>query len=130
MHKPTKVPTDIAIKPPPGTYCQILSRSGMVLNQQIEAKAGTIDGNYTGNYQVILQNNSNEDYYVKSCNRVAPLVTYHISKPTLQDVQELHTAIQGTNGFSSTGLNATEACIHHVNVDTSLTHHDGLYSTE
>jgi dUTP pyrophosphatase len=120
-HTPTKVPTDIAIKPPPGTYCQILSRSGMLLNQQIEAKAGTIDSDYTGNVQVILHNNSEQDYYAKRGDRVAQLITYHISQPTPTDVQELPATVRGTHGFGSTGINATDACIRHVNVATSLT---------
>jgi len=40
---PTKVPTDLAICPQEGTYCQVLTRSGLLLNHQIEAKAGVID---------------------------------------------------------------------------------------
>ena len=49
-----KVPTDLAIKPLPGTYGQILSQSGLVTKYNIEVKAGTIDADYTGNVTVLF----------------------------------------------------------------------------
>jgi deoxyuridine 5'-triphosphate nucleotidohydrolase len=50
------IPTDISICPPPGTYCQILPRSGLVLKHCVTTRAGTIDRDYCGNVQVILHN--------------------------------------------------------------------------
>ncbi len=37
-----KNPTDLAIQPPKGTYCQILSRSGLITKHDVEVKAGSI----------------------------------------------------------------------------------------
>jgi hypothetical protein len=51
---PTAVPTDIAVCPPLGTYCQVLSRSGLMLHHQVEVKAGVIDQDYTGNVKIVL----------------------------------------------------------------------------
>jgi dUTP pyrophosphatase len=59
-----KVPTDLAIKLPTGTYCQILSRSGMKTNYNIKVKAGTIDSDYTGNVTIILKNNSQQTFQI------------------------------------------------------------------
>jgi deoxyuridine 5'-triphosphate nucleotidohydrolase len=61
----TTVPirTDIALRPPPNTYCQILSRTGMVFKHGIEIKAGTIDRDYTGNVTVLLHNTTDQPYH-------------------------------------------------------------------
>lgn len=59
------VPLDIMITPPPGTYAQIYSRSGMSLKHQIDVRAGTIDRDYTGNVKVILDNTSEHPYSIK-----------------------------------------------------------------
>jgi dUTP pyrophosphatase len=63
-----KIPTDIAVTPPPGTYCQILSRSGLITKHNIEVKAGTIDRDYTGNVTVVLQNNSDKPFIIHQGN--------------------------------------------------------------
>jgi dUTP pyrophosphatase len=63
-HTQVKVPTDIAISPPPGIYCQILPHSGLVLHHQLESKSGTIDHDYTRNIMVILYNSSSSSYTV------------------------------------------------------------------
>ncbi len=65
------VPTDIAIKPPPGTYGQILSQSGLITKHNIEVKAGTIDADYTGNVMVLLYKNSIVPFQVNQGNRIA-----------------------------------------------------------
>ncbi len=62
-HTKASIPTD-TLQPPVGTYAQILSRSGLLLNHGIEIKAGTIDHDFTGNVQVVLQNNSDIPFTV------------------------------------------------------------------
>jgi dUTP pyrophosphatase len=75
----SKIPTNLAIRPPPGTYCQIPSQSGMILNHDTKVTAGTIDHDYTGNVQVVLKNNSNPDYQVKQGDRRAQMIIYQIT---------------------------------------------------
>jgi deoxyuridine 5'-triphosphate nucleotidohydrolase len=99
---PTAVATDIAVRPPPGTYCQILSRSGMMLNYRVEAKAGVIDRDYTGNIQVILLNHSDIPYIIKQGDKIAQLVTYYIAQPTPEVTSHLTATDRGPNGFGST----------------------------
>jgi dUTP pyrophosphatase len=53
----TKIPLDITIQPPSGTYIQLLSRSGLAL-KGITVLAGVIDPDYRGNITVLLHNNS------------------------------------------------------------------------
>jgi dUTP pyrophosphatase len=102
-HTIAKVPTDIAITPPPGTYCQILSCSGLFTTHGIETKAGTIDRDYTGNVQVILQNNSEQPYHITTGSRIAQMVIYKIAQPKVSEVPSLPTTTRGEYGFGSTG---------------------------
>jgi dUTP pyrophosphatase len=73
-----KIPTDHTISPQ-GTYGQILSRSGMVTTHSTETKVVTIDADYTGNITMVVKNNSNIPYNIKTGDRVAQLIIYKIS---------------------------------------------------
>jgi dUTP pyrophosphatase len=99
----TLVPTNIAVTPPIGTYCQIISRSGLLLNHQIEVKAGTIDRDYTRDVKVVLINTSNTPYTIEKGERIAQLVTYCIALPTPAIMQQLVTTKQNNQGFGITG---------------------------
>ncbi len=99
------IPTDIALRPPPNTYCQILSRSGMVLKHGIEVKAGTIDRDYTGNVTVLLHNTADQPYHVNTQDRIAQFIIYPIEHPPMSQPSQLVHTTHGNNGFGSTGSN-------------------------
>jgi deoxyuridine 5'-triphosphate nucleotidohydrolase len=99
-----KVPTDIAIKPPPGTYCQILSRSGLVTKHNVKVKAVMIDTDYTGNITAILYNNSDVNYQIHKGDRVAQVLIYNITQPTIQETSELAKTQRGNQGFGHSGI--------------------------
>lgn len=105
---PTTIPTDIAVCPPTGTYCQVLSRSGLLLHHQVEAKAGVIDRDYTGNVKVILLNHATTPYTVKKGDKIAQLLTYHIAQPIPEPVKHLGPTERGDNGFGSTDLHQSQ----------------------
>jgi dUTP pyrophosphatase len=69
-----KVSKNLSVHPPPGTYCQIWSRSGLLTKHGIEAKAGTIDRDYTGDVTIVLYNNSGTPYHIVHSDRIAQLV--------------------------------------------------------
>jgi dUTP pyrophosphatase len=96
------VPLDIAITPLPGTYAQILSWSGLSLKHHVDIKAETIDRNYTGNVQVILENAGDVPYSIKIGDRIAQMVI--LSHQTLVIVQ---VDTLGTTGRGSTGVNTS-----------------------
>jgi len=81
-HKQCMIPTDLAISPPNGTYCQIMSRSGMVLKHGIETRAGTIDSDLRGDVTIILCNTTDQPFNVRVGDRVAQLITFYIAQPT------------------------------------------------
>jgi dUTP pyrophosphatase len=118
----TKVPTDIAVRPPANTYCQLLSRSGLVFKHGIEVRAGTIDRDYTGNVVVLLRNTSDTPYIVRHGDRIAQLVVYSIVHPTLQECNSLTDTARGSGGFGSTGQHSLVNQIQNKSTDTSSDH--------
>jgi len=59
------IATDISFKLPPGTYGQIMSRSGLSVKNNIDVRAGTIDADFQGNVRVHLANTSQQKFLVK-----------------------------------------------------------------
>ena len=82
----------------------IKSRSGMSFKHQIETGAGVIDCDYSGEIKVILRNNGDKDYEVKSGDRIAQMLIFQVSVPDVVEVQELPKTERGIKGFGSTGI--------------------------
>ena len=103
------VPLDIAITPPPNTYAQIFSRSGMSLKHNVDVRAGTIDRDYTGNIQVILDNMGEKPFTIKIGDRIAQMVILQVCSPVAVPTGNLMTTTRGGNGFGSTGTSTIPA---------------------
>jgi len=99
------IPLDIAITSPSGSYVQILSRSGMSLKYHVDVRAGTIDRDYTGNVQVLLENSGDNPFTIKIGDRIAQLVLIDIQTPPILQTDALSDTTRGDNGFGSTGVN-------------------------
>jgi dUTP pyrophosphatase len=78
----TKVPLDIAILPPIGSYVQLMSRSGLAL-KGVTCHAGVIDPDYRGNITVLLHNSTDKPIKIKAGDRIAQILFQQISTPTL-----------------------------------------------
>jgi deoxyuridine 5'-triphosphate nucleotidohydrolase len=115
-HTVTKIPTNIAVRPPQGTYCQIWSRSGLVTKHGIAVQAGTIDRDYTGDVTVILYNHSSAPYMVQEGHKIAQLVIHKIAQPPICETSNLPEMDRGNNGFGSTDLD--QAVVNAVHDDT------------
>jgi len=100
----TLIPLDITITPPPGTYVQLHSRSGLAAKHGLDVKAGVIDADFTGNVTVIMQNHSEEPYTVQQGDRIAQMVFTAILTPELHQHNTTATTIRADNGFGSTGV--------------------------
>ncbi len=103
-HTRCAIPLDISITLPRGTYAQILSRSGLCLKHHIDVRAGTIDRDYTGNVQVILENMGNEPSHINIGDRIAQMVLINIQTPVIHETQQLQSTERGALGFGSTGI--------------------------
>ena len=121
------IPLDINIVPPKGTYGQIFSRSGLAAKHSIDVCAGTIDPDYTGNVQVLLQNNSTEPYTVSRGDRIAQVIFLQIKTPDVINVSQIPTSTRGNNGFGSTGIAAMQpsdkptTTVHVIPPDANIT---------
>ena len=97
-----KVLTDIAFTPPPGHYGQILSRSGLAANKNIDCHAGVIDPDYTGNLTVLLNNSGPQPHDIQIGDKIAQLVFIKVATPQLAIVDELQHTERAAQGFGST----------------------------
>lgn len=96
------VPTGIAIEIPSGYEGHIRSRSslgaiGIVVN------TGTIDCDYRGELNVVLQHFGWEEFEICPGQRIAQLVISPVTRAVLECVDELSDTIRGARGFGSTG---------------------------
>ena len=85
---------------------EIKSRSGLAFNSSIEASnAGVIDASYRGNIKVKLYNRSQEDYAIKTGERIAQGIFKMLPICSPIEIEEFATpeTLRGENGFGSTG---------------------------
>jgi len=97
----TKVPLDITIVPPSGTYVQLMSRSGLSL-KGITCYAGVIDPDYRGNITALLYNSTDKPFPVKSGDCIAQLLFKHVSTPKFIATKALPPTDRADRGFGST----------------------------
>ncbi|MCK5685842.1 dUTP diphosphatase, partial [bacterium] len=100
------VKTGLAAELPQELEIQVRSRSGLALKKGIFClnAPGTVDAGYRNEIGVILANFSDEDFEVKSGDRVAQLIFQIPRHPELIEVEELGESDRGQGGFGSTGV--------------------------
>lgn len=99
------VATGLVFELPEGMEMQVRPRSGLALRQGITLPnaPGTIDSDYRGELQVILQNGGSEPVTIHRGDRIAQLVFAYYATPVLQEVDALAASARGAGGFGSTG---------------------------
>lgn len=98
------VSTDISFTVPVGTYGRIAPRSGLAVKHGIQAGAGVIDRDYTGEIRIVLFNHSKKDFEVCKGDRVAQLILEKIvDDAEVVVVDSLEQSERGEGGFGSTG---------------------------
>ena len=99
------VRTGFAMELPEGIECQVRPRSGLALRYGITLpnSPGTIDSDYRGELQVILQNLGPEAVTIARGDRIAQLVFARYETPLIEEVGELSESDRGGAGFGSTG---------------------------
>nr|GLL48852.1 deoxyuridine 5'-triphosphate nucleotidohydrolase-like [Ipomoea trifida]GMD94524.1 deoxyuridine 5'-triphosphate nucleotidohydrolase-like [Ipomoea batatas]GME09806.1 deoxyuridine 5'-triphosphate nucleotidohydrolase-like [Ipomoea batatas] len=81
-----KVPTDLSIDIPPGTYGRIAGRSSMSWHHSIEVGGGVVDLDKNPVF-VILFNLSDTDFQVKVGDNIAQMVIEVHATPEILEVQ-------------------------------------------
>jgi dUTP pyrophosphatase len=84
---------------------QIRPRSGLAAKNNISVlnTPGTIDSDYRGELKVIIYNHGNQDFIVKSSDRIAQMILTPVIKMELLETNELPESVRGEGGFGSTG---------------------------
>lgn len=101
-----KIKTGLAFELPVGWQLECRSRSGLAAKGiKVANSPGTVDSDYRGEAQVILENNSPMGFSVKKGERIAQLVLMPAFRAALEETQEeLSTTRRGSGGFGSTGV--------------------------
>lgn len=99
------VKTGLQMRIPLGCYGRVAPRSGLALKKFIDVGAGVIDADYNGEVGVVLFNFSDEEFAVKTGDRIAQLILERICMAPVVVVDSLDDTQRGAGGFGSTGTN-------------------------
>lgn len=102
----TMIPTGLIMEIPEGYYGKLESRSSVAWNGHTSIGAGVIDSDYRGEVKVIIFNHSDQDYHIKSGDRIAQLIILKHENFVVTEVDDtgiLTNTSRGSGGFGSTG---------------------------
>ena len=99
------IPTGLYIELPDGYEAQIRPRSGFAIKSGITVliSPGTIDADYRGEIKVILINLSQDEFTIKSGDRICQMVIAKHEKAEFVEVNEISETERGAGGFGHTG---------------------------
>ena len=96
-----------------GHYIRIAPRSGLSVKKSIDIGAGVVDNDYRGELKVVMINNSDEEYYVTSGDKIAQFIVEKYEQNTILkcyntdgkevDSEAISQMERGEGGFGSTG---------------------------
>ena len=106
--KSALIPTELYVEIPEGYEIQVRSRSGLAFKERVFVlnSPGTIDSDYRNGIGVILMNLGDEDFVVKSGDRIAQLVLNAVPQVywnVVDSREDLSSTDRGLGGFGSTG---------------------------
>ena len=99
------VPTGLFMEILVGYEGQVRPRSGLAIKSGITVlnSPGTIDADYRGEVKVILINLSDQEFVIKSGDRIAQLVIAKCEQMEVVEVETLSETERGAGGFGHTG---------------------------
>jgi len=101
--KPVK--TGLAVEMPQNYHAEIRPRSGLAAKHGVTIinTPGTVDSGYRGELMVILINHGNEEFLVRTGERIAQILFSKVDPITFTEVDELADTERGEKGFGSSG---------------------------
>ena len=98
--------TGLHIALPDGYEAQIRPRSGLAFKHGITIinSPGTIDAYYRGEIKIALINHSNEDFVIKSGDRIAQMVISKYEQISFSLTESLDETERGEGGYGHTGI--------------------------
>lgn len=104
-HTTRRIPTGIALRPPPGHLVLCCSRSGLAMSSLFLANApGVVDPDYTGDISALLFNGGFEPAFIKHHDRIMQVLVVPFHVFPLREVESFPETERGEKGFGSTGL--------------------------
>ncbi len=98
----TYIRTNVRLQMPPGVWCRIAGRSGLMREFGIIVPDNVIDNGYRGPLDVALLA-TGATVRINVGDRIAQVVFYHSCLPEIKFVNELEPTERGSRGFGSTG---------------------------
>ena len=102
-HSSAVINTGVHIGFEPGTFGQIVSKSGLNVRDGIVCCGGTIDESYIGSIVVKVYNLSGKWYTFEPGDKVAQLIIMKYEAPEMEQVDYLDPTERGNRGFGSSG---------------------------
>lgn len=99
------IPTGLFFEIPLGYEVQVRARSGLAIKHGICLinGIGTVDSDYRGEIKVPLVNLGQEDFEIKTGERIGQIVLSKYEQITWDQVEVLSETDRGTGGFGHTG---------------------------
>jgi dUTP pyrophosphatase len=100
------VPTGLRMQIPRGLEAQVRPRSGLAVRNGVTVlnSPGTIDSDYRGEIKVLLINLGEEDFTIRSGDRIAQIVFCPVTRVSFQREEQIQETARGSGGFGSTGM--------------------------
>ena len=98
-----KIPLGFALELPQGYEAVIRPRSGLS-SHYVDCCIGTIDSNYRGEVNAIIQNWSDEILKIHKGDRICQMAIREVPQVMFEKVDELSPSDRNENGFGSTGI--------------------------
>ena len=102
----TIIPTGLFFEIPQGYEIQVRPRSGLAAKNGVTVlnTPGTIDSDYRGELKVILINLGDEDFEIKSGDRIAQIIVAPVTIGNFIQTDSISVTERGSGGFGSTGV--------------------------
>ncbi|MDY4133035.1 dUTP diphosphatase [Treponema sp.] len=102
----TIIPTGLFFEIPQGYEIQVRPRSGLAAKNGVTVlnTPGTIDSDYRGELKVILINLGDEDFEIKSGDRIAQIIVAPVTIGNFIQTDSISVTERGSDGFGSTGV--------------------------
>ena len=99
------IPTGLYVSIPIGYEIQIRARSGLSIKHGITIinGVGTIDSDYRGELCVLLVNLSNDEYKIRSGDKIAQMIVAKYEKADFRIVEYLDDTERSEGGFGHSG---------------------------
>ena len=97
------VSTGIAMELPEGYWANIREKGGLASKRGISLLGGVIEYTYRGEYKIVVLNTGDEDFVIKTGDKIAQVVIGPVSMAEVEVVENLSESVRGDGAWGSTG---------------------------